>query len=294
VRCNFHGSLNDLIFKLQKLSNRDLSEQLLFLSENNQSDIKKSLKKIDGAGGMYSPRKGGSIFWDGGKDYSDPVVLAKANPALPEADEKRVAEMVDLLSPDIVDYLKGPKRRFYDETIRDWKLGWHPGASRISVPQYDHINRLVNISGRLFNPWPDCLPGLGEDRRPKWMHARGFKRDLYLFGEDKFDLSDDGRGTAFIVEGAFDVIYLHQCGLRNVGAINGSYINKPQVDKIVKWFDRVVLVMDGDEPGREAGDRLVKRLSPRIHTDQYFIGDGRDPNEMTDSEVAELQIRFLS
>lgn len=292
VRCNFHGSLSDLIFRLQKVSGKDLSEQLLYVSENNHADLKKRLDRLDSSGGIYADRPAREpIVWTGGKDYSDPVVLAKAHPALPESDNVRVDEMISLLNEDVIDYLKGPKRRFNDQSIADWKLGWHPGARRISVPQYDHINRLVNISGRLLaktNFFGDVV-----DRRPKWMHAKGFKRDLYLFGEDKFDLSADGKGTLFVVEGAFDVIYLHQCGIPNVGAINGSYINKSQIEKIVRWFDRVVLVMDGDAAGVEASQRLMTRLSARLHVDQYCVSDDRDPNEMTDDEIADLKVRFL-
>jgi len=296
VRCNFHGSLRDLVSKFEILSRNKLPDLHFFISSNNQSDLDKAFKKVDAQGGMYStPSKSASsdLVWTEGKDYSDPAVLAKAYPALPEEDEVRVQEMVDLLNEDVLEYLRGPERRLTDETIKSWRLGWHPGASRISIPQYDHIGRLVNIAGRLLDLHPQCLPGGWEDRRPKWMHGKGFKREFYLFGEDRFSVSDDGRGTVFLAEGAFDVIYLCQSGIPNVGAINGSYVNKAQVDKILRWFDRVVLVMDGDQAGVDASKRLFDRLSQQIHVDTYLVPDGRDPNEMTDDEINDLKVRFL-
>ena len=124
------------------------------------------------------------------------------------------------------------------------------------------------------------------------MHSNGFDRELFLFGEEWFEVNEDGRGTIFICEGAFDVIYMDQCGLKNVGGINGSHINNTQVDKILKWFDSAVLLMDGDPAGIEAAAKIDGRLSRRMHVTTYLIPGGRDPNQMEEEEVADLKARF--
>jgi DNA primase len=131
-----------------------------------------------------------------------------------------------------------------------------------------------------------------ERKAPKWMHSNGFERELYLFGEDWFEVNDEGKGTAFIVEGAFDVIFMDQCGLKNVAGINGSHINKTQIDKLLKWFDSVVILMDGDPPGIEAAKRIESTLSRRMHVSTHLIPGGRDPNQMEIEEVADLKARF--
>ena len=300
--CRFKGDLNDLIYKLQKLSGRDLSAQLLFVSENDNVSIEKRMKRLNSVDSWYSktsdePSKP-TAAWTGGKDYSDPVVMAEMHPPLPDSHKDHVEKMIECLNDEALEYLTGPDRRFTIESIKKWKLGWHPGKRRISVPQYDHLGRLVNIGGRYLPFWSAELSWIipaasREDRVPKWMHSLGFERELYLFGEDHFSLSGDGTGTVFIVEGAFDVIFLDQCGIPNVAAINGSHVNRPQVEKILKWFDSVVLVMDGDVAGRDAAIRLETTFSRRIHVSTCLIPEGRDPNQMTPDEIEDLKQRFV-
>lgn len=295
-RCGFHGSLTDLIWRLQKLSGRDLSAQLLFVSEHNTVSLEKQMSRIDAAAGHYAmPRSNGPGAVEGGKDYSDPLLRADMKPPLPESAVEVMEKMRTWIDEEAWSYLTGPDRRLTPETIQKWKIGWHPQQRRVSVPQYDRIGRLVNLSGRYVPYWPEEVPlSDWESRVPKWMHSHGFDRELYLFGEDWLKLSNDGRGTVFIVEGAFDAIYMDQCGIPNVAGINGSHINDTQVEKILKWFDFAVLLMDGDQAGIDAAARIEARLMQRIQTTTYLIPDGRDPNQMTNEEVEDLKSRFLS
>lgn len=296
--CGFHGSLTDLVYRMQKLSGRELSTQLLFVSEHNNVSLEKQMARIDAAAGHYalpSTSPNGPAAVQGGRDYSDPLARASANPPLPESAVETMNKMIEWLDEESIGYLTGPSRRLTSETIEKWKLGWHPWARRVSVPQYDRIGRLVNLSGRHLPYWPgEVPPSDREANAPKWMHANGFDRELYLFGEYWFEISEDGKGTVFIVEGGFDVIFLDQCGLKNVAGINGSYINKTQVEKILKWFDSAVIVMDGDLPGMEAAARIEKTLSSRMHTVVHRISRGRDPNQMEVEEVEDLKARFQS
>ena len=294
-RCGFRGSLSDLLYKLQKLSGRDMSAQLLFISEHNSVNLDKQMARVDAAAGHYAMPSsvGEPAAVVGGKDYSDPLVRASISPALPESAVEMMEKMHSWIDQEARDYLHGPARRLTDETIKKWKIGWHPKYRRVSVPQYDRLGRLVNLSGRHFPYWPDCVPlSDWEAKAPKWMHSNGFDRELFLFGEEWLEISDDGRGTVFVCEGAFDVIFMDQCGLRNVVGINGSHINETQVDKILKWFDSVVLLMDGDPAGIEAARKIEARLSRRMHVTTHVIPDGRDPNQMEIEEVEDLKMRF--
>jgi len=296
-RCGFRGSLSDLLYKLQKLSGRDMSAQLLFISEHNSVNLDKQMARVDAAAGHYampSEAREPTVVL-GGKDYSDPLVRASMSAALPESAVEMMEKMQSWIDQEAADYLHGPDRRLTDETIKKWKIGWHPQARRISLPQYDRLGRLVNLSGRHLPYWPKCLPPADrEAKAPKWMHSNGFDREMFLFGEEWFEVAEDSRGTVFLVEGGFDVVYLSQCGLKNVAGINGSHINKTQIDKILKWFDSVVILMDGDQAGIDAAQRIESMLSRRIHTITHMIPDGRDPNQMEVEEVEDLKARFQS
>lgn len=296
--CRFKGSLGWLVKKLEEKSGkkRPSLRRMLDLYENGpltaqpESDDEEAEDPIPDDS-WYAKRE--PQVWEGGKDYTDPLVVAAADAVLSPEAVVIQDRMIEWLDTEAIDYLTGPRRRFTRETIRKWRLGWHPLKRRISVPQYDHLNRLVNISGRFLPYWPIWTPPSDwEAKAPKWLHSNGFNRELYLFGEDNFQLGDK-KGTVFLSEGAFDVIYLDQCGIPNPAAINGSYINKIQLEKIVKWFDQVVLLMDGDPDGLAAGRRLLESLSPRLHTQMYEISGGRDPNELTDEEVDFLKATFV-
>jgi 5S rRNA maturation endonuclease (ribonuclease M5) len=295
-RCGFHGSLTDLLYKLQKLSGRDMSALLMFVAENNTVNLDKQMSRIDAAAGYYAMPKesSGPVSVEGGKDYSDPLVRASMSSALPESAVEMMEKMRTWIDAEAWEYIKGPDRRLTEATVEKWKIGWHPQQRRVSVPQYDRLGRLVNLSGRYVPYWPKCIPlSERESRVPKWMHSNGFDRELFLFGEEWLQISDDGRGTIFICEGAFDVIFMDQCGLPNVAGINGSHINDTQVDKILKWFDSVVLLMDGDPPGIEAARKIENRLAQRTHVLTHLISDGRDPNQMEVWEVEDLKSRYL-
>lgn len=296
-RCGFHGSLTDLIYKLQKLSGLDLGQWLLFVSENNAVNIDRQLSRIDASAGFYAmpDSSNGPSAPIGGKDYSDPLVRASMSAALPESAVEIMEKMRTWIDAEAWEYLKGPDRRLTEATVEKWKIGWDPHSRRVSVPQYDRLGRLVNLSGRFVPYWPKCVPLSDREAKvPKWMHSNGFDRELFLFGEEWLQISDDGRGTIFICEGAFDVIFMDQCGLPNVAGINGSHINDTQVDKILKWFDSVVLLMDGDQAGIDAAARIESRLSQRTHVLTYRISGGRDPNQMEIEEVEDLKSRYLS
>jgi len=189
---------------------------------------------------------------------------------LPVLDESHLTEFFDDLSDRARRFLH--RRGMSDKTIAEWGLRWHRRASRVAIPVRDSKKRLVGISGRTIIP----------DRHPKYLHSKGFRRDYYLFGEDKITQS----GPAYLVEGQFDVTALWQYGYRNVVAVLGSYLTKFQEEKIARFFSDVVIVMDGDEAGLEAADRISRALRLRLKTVQVAeLPDGKDPGSLTRDEA---------
>jgi DNA primase len=93
----------------------------------------------------------------------------------------------------------------------------------------------------------------------------------------------------YLTEGFFDVMRLQQQGV-NAFAIMGSYLSAVQVDKITQMFSRIILVPDGDKPGAEAASRIGTMLSGRIPVSVFSMEDGKDPDELTEDELARLKI----
>jgi hypothetical protein len=297
LACGFKGDLNTLVLTVQKRSGRDLSKMWLFVQENDRADLGTRLEKKKAGAGLYSipeetvssgPR---DMSWNTGPDLSDLIAQADAIPVMNQEHSVHVDRMISCLNDESLEYLKGSEkgeRRLTDETIARWQLGWHPGARRIGIPQYDRNERLVNLSGRyLETPFDQWEP-------PKWMHARNFRKEYFLFGEDKFEISDKGDGTAFVVEGMFDAVYLDQEGIPNVGAMCGAFLSKFQCEKFVRWFDHLVVIPDGDIKGYEAKDRILESVGSRISVSWYETPMGTDPDELSDKQISEIKNRFLS
>ena len=299
LACGFRGDLNTLVLLIQRKSGRDLSKMWLFVQENDRADLGTRLDSKKKGAGLYSiPDESSSspsgpidMSWNTGPDLSDLLAQADAVEVMDQDHEDHVAKMIKCLDVESLAYLRGHgkgERRLTDETIAKWRIGFHPGAGRIGIPQYDRNDRLVNLSGRYLEiPFDDWDP-------PKWMHAKGFRRDYFLFGEDRFDLGEEGKGTAFLMEGMFDAIYLDQEGLPNSCAMCGSFLSKYQCEKLVRWFDHVVVVPDGDKPGYEAKDRIIENLGSRISVSWYPTPMGKDPDELVDKQIEEIKSRFLS
>jgi DNA primase len=68
-----------------------------------------------------------------------------------------------------------------------------------------------------------------------------------------------------LVEGFFDVAKLVEAGCRNVGALMGTHISLEQIERL-SWirsrigFPRIVLLLDRDQPGRDATLKAEERL----------------------------------
>jgi len=171
-------------------------------------------------------------------------------------------------SGDGLEYLT--KRRGYTlNTIRVWELKWHPRQRRIAIPTRDRNKRLVGISGRAIDP----------GGYPKYLHSTGFPREFYLFGEHMAI-----PGTGILVEGQFDVIGLWQDGFPNGLGAFGSDLTLRQLEKIVDMFSDVVILSDGDDPGRKAAERWERQLRERLPVRVPDMPKGKDPDDLSMEE----------
>lgn len=291
--CGFKGTLRDLVWRLEAKSKKKYpkAHDIITLNEVRSIDHDSDRQSA----GIYSP-PGIAKPSDIGGSAFDPIQQADRAPSL-TGHVHRVQEMIDLLDEEALAYLHGSKRNLNDDAIRRWKIGWHPGARRVSVPQYDRNHRLVNIGGRHVPTIIERLtdPEYRSWEPPPWMHAKGFRKEMFLFGEDKFDLTEPHK-TMFLVEGMFDVISLDMRGLPNVGAMCGSYLSPIQQQKIIKWFERLVIIPDGDVAGYDAADRIRSMMGP-VMAGGLFVYDtpeGLDPDQLSDDNIQEIRASFLN
>lgn len=209
------------------------------------------------------------------------------------------------------DYLK--ERGFTDETITRFKLGFAPqdgqwiiarGRGKIAIepmesarlikksdegdgyyqffrnrvlfPIRNDKGRCVSFGGRVLPQF--AQPGVGK-------YINGLESDVYsksnlLFG---FDAAREGirkTKTAVIVEGYTDVLIPHQFGVTNVVGVCGTALTQSHVDRLKRFAQRIVLMFDGDDAGRNAAEKaLANFLSENVDLRVLVLPDDQDPDE---------------
>lgn len=143
-------------------------------------------------------------------------------------------------------------RKISEEQYARWKLGWIKKGNGLFIPLFNEDKVFVGYSVRA------CPPV--REGTPKYKHAKGFVKQLYLYGEW---LRNPLNRTAFLVEGFADVWALDRAGLENCFAVMGTQPHDEQLAKIYRWFDTVVYFQDFDSPnpitGKRPGEEAAKK-----------------------------------
>lgn len=140
--------------------------------------------------------------------------------------------------------------------------------------------------GRLSIPYltpagiTDCrFRALADDQSPKYLSRTGAEQTMYnvLAFRDSTD-------TIAICEGELDTITAHSlCGIPAVG-LAGVNAWKPYYARAFLDYQRVLVLADGDQPGRELGKTIasvveqtvVIQMPDGMDVNTVFLGEGPD------------------
>lgn len=147
---------------------------------------------------------------------------------------------------------------------------------------YSHFfNRLTlpikNITGTI-----NAFAGRSIDgSMPKYINSSDseiFHKGNTLFNIDKAKSVMKSNGC-IVVEGYFDVIRLHQIGIKNAVAPMGTALTKNQASLIKRYCDDVTVVFDGDSAGEKAAYRSLSIfIESGIFPKAIFLPEGEDPD----------------
>jgi DNA primase len=117
-----------------------------------------------------------------------------------------------------------------------------------------------------------------DDGKPKYDNAKGFSK-CYPYGLwlNKDDIIKEG--FVYLVEGQIDAVSMWQHGYKNVVAIMGSQLSEQSAMLILTVTSTLMLVMDGDEPGRKATKEIRQKWGSVFKIGQFLLPDGTDPDE---------------
>jgi len=90
-----------------------------------------------------------------------------------------------------------------------------------------------------------------------------------------------------LVEGFFDTLKVVQAGFDAV-ALMGSTISQHQSKLLLERFSEVILLLDGDDAGRRATERIADTLTHAIRTRVGIVPDGYQPDCLSTDKIADL------
>lgn len=186
-------------------------------------------------------------------------------------------------------------RGLSDEAVRQFRLGlassaWDDLTARLApkgvseaalekaglVAQREGGRRYDRFRGRLIVPISGLdgevigfggrvLPG-APDKLAKYINSPEsvlYKKSKVLYGIDLAREHIRRTRQAVLVEGYFDVIGLHQAGVKNAVAVCGTALTPEHVDLLKRCDCReIVLLFDGDPAGQAAPARAAQALLP--------------------------------
>lgn len=222
------------------------------------------------------------------KKPETPKAAAKAKVKTPEPDEDAPNKPLgfELQSLDTAHpYLA--ERGLSAECVAEFGIGYCQKGSmmgRIVVPIHNADGQLVAYAGR----WPGTPPDEGT---PKYKLPPGFRKSRELFNAH-LAFTEPDTSPLVIVEGFFDCLALWQHGIRRVVALMGSSLSPQQEELIARAVNpqsRIVLMLDEDEAGREAREKITPRLAALCYVRNFrFEREGQQPDTLTVEQTASL------
>lgn len=211
-----------------------------------------------------------------------------------------------------LDYVK-LKRKFTEETIRKFELGYAPNSqnalvkflqkrgfnkreimengltnqysgdlfkSRIMIPLKDSNGKPVGFTGR----------ALSAEMMPKYLNTPStllFDKSRYLFALDFAKEMIRKTNCVVLVEGHLDAVSSHQVGITNVVATGGTALTTMHLKMLSRYTSDIRFSFDGDKAGIKATERAIE-LAQEVGADVKIISipdSAKDPDELINQSV---------
>ena len=151
-------------------------------------------------------------------------------------------------------------------------------AGRVCIPIHNHAGELVAYAGRWAGSAESLPKGKGKYELPA-----GFHKELELFNLHRVKHCRH----LVVVEGYFGAIRLAGAKIPAV-ALMGSSIAEEQVRLLEEHCSNlrfVTVMLDGDEPGREAAQKVAAQLAQSWWTRFAQLADGMQPDAVEDANL---------
>jgi DNA primase len=161
-------------------------------------------------------------------------------------------------------------------TAQQFGIGFYSGSGilsgRLVIPIHNERGELVAYCGRAL-----------DGNRPRYRFPGGFAKSEILFNFHRAAAA--GHKTAMLVEGFFDCLKLHQAGVDSVVALMGAALYPSQQRLLLQHFRRVILMLDGDDTGRQATQTIAAQLQPQAAVRVIQLPDAVQPDRLSTESI---------
>lgn len=166
-------------------------------------------------------------------------------------------------------------RGISEQSMHDFKLGYSDNMNMVITPVHSPDGTPIGLVGRSIE-------------------GKAFKNSTNLpKSKTLFNLHRAKRigSHVIIVESNFDAIRIHQAGFPNVVATLGGFLSKEQHHLLNRYFNKITIMTDADEAGRELGMSIANKLRNKdILWASYSYGkiyphNAKDAGDLTDEEI---------
>lgn len=148
-------------------------------------------------------------------------------------------------------------------------------SGRVMFPIHNLTGKVIGFGGRV-------LDARTKGVNVKYMNSPQseiYDKSRSLYGIYQAKASIVKNDKCFLVEGYTDVLSMHQSGIENVVASNGTALTIEQIRLIKKFTSNVTVLYDGDEAGIHAALRGIDMiLAEGLNVKVLLLPDGEDPD----------------
>ena len=191
-------------------------------------------------GSIYKTSVGQILSYENDADFINAFLLESEN-FVPAEKSKRA-----------YNYLTGEKRKLTLKTIRQFKLMYARTGkyeNRVIIP-YSLNNKIIGMNSRFIG---EC----DSSKRYRYL-INEVRFENYIFN---YENAIDNK-YCILVEGPFDLMYLVQCGYKNVVSTLNTRLSNGHIQKLMK-FKKIIFCFDNDER-TQAGQKAVLKHAKNI------------------------------
>ena len=171
------------------------------------------------------------------------------------------------------------ERGIRQATAMEFGVGFYRGAGilsgRLAIPIHNARGELVAYAGRTL-----------DRTEPRYRFPAGFGKSEILFNLHR--AAATGQSTVVVVEGFFDCLKVHQAGTPAVVALMGAVLYPAQHRSLLEHFQRVILMLDGDDAGRCATVKIAAQLHPHASVGVVHLLGPVQPDQLSIEAIREV------